>query len=135
MGRVVEWLARRGSPGVTARWALNAYRTFRVRYPDPAEVPDSVIFRHMIATRYETRRNERTEQVLLAKVDDLHGLMGLVIEILVLEAYLADNAPDSMRCIVEVVADELRKSGLTDTVIFGSRVGSRYFVTQAFGDE
>ena len=81
-----EWLARRGAVGGTARWAAKGYKFFRQRHPNSQEFPDSAIFRLMIVTRYEAAPNERYEQYLLRKCDHFDGLMGLVIEILKVEA-------------------------------------------------
>jgi len=119
MGLIARWLARRGAVGGTARWAVNGYRFFRSRHPKSDQFPDPTIFRLMIADRLQTLPNARHEKYLLARCDQVDGLMGLVIEILKVEASLADNDVAFMVDIADVIWDELAKSKLPRETLYG----------------
>jgi hypothetical protein len=52
-------------------------------------------------------------------VDDMEGLMGLVIEILKVEAGLAENPVSALEDFLQVIKEELAKSGLSNEELFG----------------
>jgi hypothetical protein len=74
----------------------------------------------MVVHRFEALPNAKDEQYLLARCDHAEGLMGLVIEILKVEASLADNQPRSLVDFADVIKDELSKSRLPDATLFGT---------------
>ena len=150
-----KWLARTGAPGGTARWAAKGYAFFRSRHPaDDPDFPDAVIFRLMVATRYEglanrehlkglrgsvLRRlyplhlpNQEDETYLLDQCNKVAGLMGLVIEILRVEAALMDNEGHVIYQIFEAIASELEKTGLSRKAMYGrnKRIGDYGSVLQ-----
>lgn len=118
---LMKWLARRGAVGGTARWAANGYRFFRQRHPDKSEVPDNSIFRLMIVNRYELWPDAKAEQFLLAVVDNLIGIRGLVAAILTVEAGFTENTPSNQSLFMEVIDEELSSAGVAHDVIIGSR--------------
>lgn len=132
MGRVAEWLARRGAPGGTARWAVRLFAAIRSRYPDSDQWTDAAVFRMMIAQRYSTFRETTKEATLISSLDDTGGLMGLVVAILNLEASLAENPRQNVSTILEAVGHELRKSDLPHATLFGVRDGPQDFVDHVY---
>jgi len=120
-----SWIARKGAVGGAARWAANGYKFFRQRHPDPSEFSEASVFRLMVTTRYEAFPDEQKEGYLLSQCDDVQGLVGLVIEILKVEASLHENDADNIYTFIEVIADELKKAGIPEATRFGgfSRVG------------
>jgi hypothetical protein len=117
---LAKWFARRGAVGGTARWAANGYRFFREPHPDPEEDPDSVIFRLMIAHRYEVIPNEAVEQRLMRAADEGRGLLGLTQAVLTEEANLTDNDPSVIPMLMDVIVEELDRKGIPREVIFGA---------------
>ena len=120
-----SWIARRGAVGGTARWAANAYKLFRQRHSDTSEFSDASLFRLMVVTRYEAFPDEQKQDYLVSQCGHVHGLVGLVIEILKVEASLHENDGDNIYTFIEVVEDELKKAGIQEAVRFGGffRVG------------
>lgn len=86
----------------------------------------------MIVLRYERLPSPDSERQLLAKAGAFQGLMGLVVEILRLEASLSENTPDGMASILTAIGTELERSGLPPRVLFGEHGGPRDYIHQAF---
>lgn len=118
-----SWLARKGAVGGTARWAANGYKFFRKRHPDPSEFPDASLFRLMVVTRFESFPNNPHRDYLLSQCDHLQGLVGLVVEILKVEASLHENDGNTLYRFLEVIDDELAKRGIPAEARFGSYRG------------
>ena len=115
----IKWMASKGAVGGTARWAAKGYKFFRQQHPDEEEYPDPVIYRLMIASRYEAKPDPRVEQFLLTLSDSLKGLSALVVAILDQEAGFTENAGQMQQMFLDVIDEELRKQGLTPRVING----------------
>lgn len=120
-----SWIARKGAVGGTARWAANGYKFFRQRHPDPCQFPDASLFRLMVVTRYEAFPDDEKKDYLVSQCDSVQGLVGLVIEVLKVEASLHENDGDNIYMFIEVIEDELKKAGIAKSTRFGrfSRIG------------
>ncbi len=120
-----SWLARKGAVGGTARWAAKGYDFFRNRHPDQSEFSDASLFRLMIVARYEVFPDERKKDYLLSQCDHVQGLVGLVVEILKVEASLHENDGDVIHMFIEVIDDELTKAGIPTAARLGThhRIG------------
>lgn len=117
---MMKWLARRGNPGGTARWAAKGYRHLsQVNQEMAPGGPD--LIRALIHARYAVMPNPEQEGFLRGIADDLKGLHGLVVAILTVEAGFAENSDSNQQTIMMVVAEELGKNGVPTNVIFGGR--------------
>ncbi len=114
-----SWMARKGAVGGTARWAAKMYRAVLERYPQLAKSGPAAVYRMMIAKRYELAPNEAQMEYLGDRAYEVEGLMGLVVEILKVEASMADNEPEVLSSFLSVVLEELQGAGLTREEIFG----------------
>jgi hypothetical protein len=86
----------------------------------------------MITSRYEVLSNKRAKEYLLAKCDEVEGLIGLVIEVLKVEASLAENAESPYLVdIAEAIANQLEHSGLPKEVIWGRHSFSDLYRTMS----
>lgn len=119
MGRFLKWIARKGAVGGTARWAAQMYRLLREEYPRFKTESPAVTYRMMIARRFQVLPNAAQKEYLGQQAYTVQGLMGLVIEILKVEAGLAENEPEPMIDMLEVIAEELKKGRLSHEEIFG----------------
>jgi hypothetical protein len=126
-----SWLARKGAVGGTARWAANVYKFFRNRYPDQCLVPDADLFRFMIVTRYEVFPDEPKKDYLLSQCDHVQGLLGLVVEILKVEASLHENDGDTLYMFIEVIDEELTKAGIPAAARLGTHACIGDYAQQA----
>lgn len=129
-----SWIARRGTVGGTARWAANGYKMFRQRHVDPAEFTDASLFRLMVVTRYESYPDEHKQDYLLSRCDEIQGLVGIVIEILKVEASLHENDGGSIYTFIEVIEDELNKAGIPHATRFGKFSAIGNYAEQATQD-
>lgn len=127
--RWYKWRARRGNLGGTASWATNVYVAAKCRF---SHLEETEITRILIRSRYAALPSETCENHLLGCAASLQGLMGLVIEILKVEAALGANYPSMMVIFLDVIEEELRKSGLPDMVLFGTCRGRAEFMRQAY---
>lgn len=118
---LTRWLARRGGVGGTARWAAKGYNFFRQRHPDPQELSDPELFRLMVMMRYKAMPDPRAEQFLLGIVNQVNGLQGLVVAILMIEAGFTENDDSVQRMFMEIIVEELEKKGIPEIVIYGDR--------------
>lgn len=114
-----RWLAKIGAVGGTARWAANGYKFLRQRYTDSVEFTDSSLFNRMVVTRYEVIADSKKQAHLVSQCSRVQGLIGLVIEVLKVEASLHDNDGDTIYMFVEVIEDELKKAGIPASSRFG----------------
>jgi len=129
---LINWFARRGAVGGTARWAAKLYEFFRQRHPSRSEFPDNAIFRLMVVTRFENLPNEVQEQYLLSTCDSFQGLVGLVVEILKVEAGLHENHGATVADFVRIIDEELERKGISEIVRRGNCPDIEPFVDQAF---
>jgi hypothetical protein len=86
----------------------------------------------MIARRFRSLPNDAQKEYLGEQAYRVQGLMGLVVEILKVEAGLADNDPGPMADMLEVIAEELGKSKLSHEEIFGQYRGPSDYAQSAF---
>ena len=85
----------------------------------------------MIATRYESLPDDRIRDYLLSQCDHVEGLVGLVIEILKVEASLHENDGDTTGTFVAVINEELTKAGVPAATRLGAHQGLYDFARQA----
>jgi hypothetical protein len=121
----VKFISRWGAVGGTARWAARQYRFLRAQHPDSARTPDADIFRLLLRERFRILRDDGKQSYLLSQCDTVQGLVGLVVEILKVEAGLHENKGDIIYDFVEVIDEELRRQGVVSSVRYGrfTRVG------------
>ncbi len=130
LNRFFRTMCRWGTPGGTARWAVKGYGFFKTR--DPLS-DDKEIMSKLIDFRYNILPNDRCKYHLLQRCNDLHGLMGLSIEVLKVEAKLHQLSPNQMAVALAVIEEQLVRSGLPPEVLFGSCHDRERYFLQAIG--
>lgn len=116
---IFNFIARWGTVGGTARWAARGYLQLRRQYPDPAAVNDSQISRFLIACRYRLLPDAAKSSYLLSQCDGIQGLLGLVVEILKVEANLHENQGDTIYNFLKIIDEELQRFGVEPVVRYG----------------
>jgi hypothetical protein len=106
--------------GGTARWAADLYKRVIAEYPDMDTVD---IYKTMIRHRMRVLSNPSQESLLLDLAEEAHGLYGLVVAILIVEAGYSENSPERRREFSEVIEEELENYGFPSEVIHG-RLGA-----------
>ena len=121
----VKLISRWGAVGGTARWAARGYKFLRAQHPDSAKTTDADIFRLLLLVRFRIFRDDAKQSYLLSQCDTLQGLVGLVVEILKVEAGLHENRGDIIYDFIEVIDEELKRQRVVSSVRYGrfTRVG------------
>jgi hypothetical protein len=114
----LKWVYRRGAVGGYARWGARMYRINRDRFPDVVAVSDWDIFNRMVASRYARLPHPKAEAFMGGFMQNSHiGLRNLVIGLLLAENnWDIDDLPGAF---LEVIDEELEKSGLPESVLQG----------------
>lgn len=128
MGRLFKYFARLGAPGGTARWVLREYKRLRVVFPNE---PIEAIIQHLAVSRIQVFSRPRKDAELLAHTSDLDSLMGLTVELVRNEAGLAQLDWEQFRDVMSVLETEMRKSELSESVLFGLHADMSYFAARA----
>jgi hypothetical protein len=120
----LKFIGRLGAVGGTARWAARGYKLFRLQNSGP-ETTDTDIFRQLLCSRYRNRKDAPKRDYLLSQSETLEGLVGLVIEILKVEANFHDNTGGIIYEFVEIIDEEITKQGIGVSARYGrlSRTG------------
>jgi len=124
MGRVFKLMARFGAPGGTARWVIRWYSTLQLSLPNE---PMHALLEPMVRARTRVLPNAKRDTILLDRVRSVNSLMELTLELLRSESGLLDLEPKHFCDVLEVVAEELRKSQIPKSVLFGEREDMQYF--------
>src|SRR5216110_2350660 len=101
-----KFISRWGFVGSTARWAGRWYAFLRAKNTDFTKLSDREIFRLMITERYRIVRDDRKQAFLLSQCSTVEGLVGLVIEILKVEAALHENSGDAIYTFIKAIDEE-----------------------------
>jgi len=127
----VKFISRWGAVGGTARWAARGYKFLRTQHVDSAKIIDADIFRLLLFERFRILRDDAKQSYLLSQCDTLQGLVGLVVEILKVEADLHENRGDIISDFVEVIDEELKRQGIGASVRYGRFTGLGDYGQQA----
>jgi hypothetical protein len=123
----LKLLARFGGPGSAARWAAKLYRQMRTREPwnDMRAFRDIDVFRLMVASRYVLIPHRRAQELLREWLqDENQGLVSVVTGIVIAESkWEPFEFPHVLR---EVIHEELAKSGLPESVLYGIPAGATH---------
>lgn len=139
---LAKWAARKGAVGGTARWVAKAYHAalnddaIDVSKCDTVEDLEKIVI-FSLAVRFNSNPHHPhaneiynawcSDEVSLDGLGSL-GLRGLggsaglhkfVEAILAVEAGYAENTASNIRMFKDVIEEELRKSNISDAVIFG----------------
>lgn len=111
---IKSWAARKGVVGSTARWAAKGFEWYdrQNKYYDVHDM-----YRVLIHSRPESRETA----YLISISDDINGLLGLVVEVLSVEAGFRENSEEKQRMYIEVIEQELLRMGVPEDLII-SRV-------------
>ena len=110
-------ILRKGAVGGTARWVIKGYLAL---YKLDSSQTVTEIIQKLIIARCSVAKNSDEEQMLLSISENMNGLRGLVMSLLSTEAGYLENSPDNKKVILEVVNEELIKSGLSNEILFGT---------------
>lgn len=112
-----KWILRKGAVGGTVRWVIKGYLT--LYFTDSSQTLTEII-QKLIVARCSVLKNPSEEQMLLELSENMNGLRGLVMSLLSTEAGYLENSPENRQVILEVVNEELVKSGLDEKILFGT---------------
>ena len=112
---LLDWFARRGNVGGTARWAAAAFVHFREELPSSAGTTE--VYRAMTLHRIAARPDPPRDDALLRRASEARGLAELVVGILAVEAGLEDLSADHQHRFRKIIVEELRRKGIADADI------------------
>lgn len=119
---ITRWMARRGAPGGTARWAAKGYHTYIHMNPSVELRPSSEAMKDFLTflntNRYSLMPSPMSK-VLQERIDSsaIRNIMAYVIEVLNCEAAMTENTMDNQKMLWGVIEEELRKAGVPSTLI------------------
>jgi hypothetical protein len=111
-----KWILRKGAVGGTVRWVIKNYLGLYTLDPDQSLLE---IIQKLIIARCSVLNDPSEEQMLMELSNNMKGLRGLVMSLLCTEAHYMENTDEGKKIILEVVNEELLKSGLGNEILFG----------------